>query len=270
MKHLLIIPMLILSSIFPSNAECEYEPFVMGNLNVFPGLGHAWMGMWRETVKDLTCTLSPLTAGIGLALAMDDHDGDSLDLPSMRAGVIAAPMLFTAQNMWFYGMYRAYRDALKLTDPSQSAEGLNRLYGKPFDSKLLRSPPVFLGVMGFTGLATGLMFILDHYHVSLLDRDRVDIFGLKSTPQIGLLLHAGYYGALFSGVGVGEEALFRGMIQTEIERATGSPKLAILGQSLIFGLAHALNSDEPEERLLSSIWTSNLYRLELNESFSLD
>ena len=246
----LIVPMLI-SLASPSDAR--YEPFVMGSLNALPGLGHAWMGMWRETVEDLTFTLSPLIAGIGLVSAIDDHDGDPFDLSSMRAGSIAAPMLITTQNMWFYGMYRAYRDAL-----SQPVERLDRLYKKPFDLKLLRSPLVFLGVISFTGLATGLMFIFDHYRIGLFDRDKVDVFGFRFTPQIGLALHGGYYGILFSGVAVGEEALFRGMIQTEIEKATGSAKLAVLGQSLIFGLAHALNSDNPKGRVLTSFWTGFL------------
>jgi hypothetical protein len=40
--------------------------------------------------------------------------------------------------------------------------------------------------------------------------------------------------------GLGEEMLFRGVVQTGIERASGSPWLAVAGASVLFGLAHPI------------------------------
>jgi membrane protease YdiL (CAAX protease family) len=40
--------------------------------------------------------------------------------------------------------------------------------------------------------------------------------------------------------GLGEEMLFRGVVQTLIERASGSPWLAVAAASVLFGLAHPI------------------------------
>jgi membrane protease YdiL (CAAX protease family) len=94
---------------------------------------------------------------------------------------------------------------------------------------------------------------------NLFRYDRVKILGKYGKPWQGVIAHAGYYGALFSSVAVGEEALFRGMLQTEIKRATGSSKMALIGQSLVFGAAHIFEPDlTVQESLVRFAWTGLL------------
>jgi hypothetical protein len=46
--------------------------------------------------------------------------------------------------------------------------------------------------------------------------------------------------AISALAGLGEEMLFRGVVQTGLERASGSPWLALVLASLLFGLAHPI------------------------------
>jgi hypothetical protein len=67
----------------------------------------------------------------------------------------------------------------------------------------------------------------------------------------GFAAGEGYFGTLFSPVGVGEESLFRGVIQTELEERFGTWG-GLVAASTIFGAIHFLNyGNDPKQGLIA-------------------
>ena len=77
------------------------------------------------------------------------------------------------------------------------------------------------------------------------------MFGHRSSRAAAFAAGEGYYAALFDTVGVGEEALFRGVFQTELEERLG-PTGGLVAASALFGAVHFLNYlDDPKQGLIA-------------------
>ena len=211
-----------------------------------PGCGQMYLRNTGEGAAYLGTTVS--LVGAGLVLAADG--GVSLSGQPTSAGQpIALLLLASAQNLWTYAIFDAYRDARVLRGDagykhSISRESLGDLALASFNPSVLKSPWVWGGVPAMLGAGLFFSYLISPSaftdHPSIFDVNEVNFLGRRMSPGAGYAAGLGYYGALFVPVGVGEEALFRGLIQTELGERFGTwGGLAIA--SVIFGAAHIGN-----------------------------
>lgn len=217
-----------------------------------PGCGQLYLGK-----PEGWAYLGASAVLIGGAVALLSGEQVSLDGASSSARVPIGLALVTAgQNLWFYSIFDAYRDArVARGDVGYripiSRESLGQLASAPFRPDVLASPWVWGGVPAM--LAGGLLV---SYLASrgdgntatrtIFDVDGVNVLGHDFNRGTGFAAGSAYFAALFTPVGVGEEALFRGVIQTELEERWGSISgLAV--SSMIFGAVHVTNFlDDPK------------------------
>jgi len=122
------------------------------------------------------------------------------------------------------------------------------LFGALSALYLYRGDPLFLtlfGVVAFGVALTSLSYLFDRSsftgHRSIFDIRSINILGHNFDSR-GAAFAAGeaYWAALFDPVGVGEESLFRGYVQTELEEQLGTYG-GLASASAIFGAFHLFN-----------------------------
>ncbi len=222
------------------------SPGTAGALSLLcPGCGHFYLG------KDVGWAyLIPSVALVGTGIALLSGESVSLSGASSSAKVPVALALATAgQNLWFYAIFDAYRDARVARgdegyDIPITRESLDDLYTAPFRPSVLKSPWFWAGVPAMLAAGITVSYLADRSNhtitpPTIFEVDKVNFLGKNFSPGAGFALGSAYYAALFSTVGVGEEALFRGVIQTELEERWGLPGVAVA--SAIFGAVHITN-----------------------------
>ena len=224
-----------------------------------PGCGQLYLGESEGAAH-----LGAAAALVGTSIALlRGQDQVSLDEPARSARVpIALPLLITAQNLWFYSIFDAYRDARVLRGDEGyrhpiTRESLGELASAPFQPKVLASPWVWGGVPLALGAGIFVSWLASRGDASgeprptIFDVRRVNVLGHDFSRGAGFGAGAAYYAAMFVPVGVGEEALFRGMIQTELEERLGTWG-GLAAASVIFGGVHVLNFvDDPKSAALA-------------------
>jgi membrane protease YdiL (CAAX protease family) len=221
-----------------------------------PGCGQLYL---HETGEG--AAMLGVTAGLVASGAVLLHDAGSISLDGAartRKAPIGLLLVEAGQNAWFYSIFDAYRDARVLRGDagysfSITRETLPQLAAAPFSPHVLKSPWVWAGVplalaagLGVSALAssgdlTG--------HPSIFDVPRVNFLGHDFSRGAGFGLGELYYGGLFGPVGIGEESLFRGLIQTELEERFGTAGGIALA-SAIFGTVHLVNfGSDPKDAL---------------------
>lgn len=216
-----------------------------------PGCGHLYLGKTVEGTAFLATTATLL--GGSLALLRDDEL--RLDGTATSAKVPAALLLATtAQNLWFYSIFDAYRSARVAREDrgyrhAISRETLPELVSAPFRPSVLASPWVWAGVplalLGGIAISYAVEGGDLEDRPTIFDVDRVNVFGHRLHRGRGFAAGSAYFAGMFSSVGLGEEALFRGVIQTELEERFG-PTAGLIVSSAIFGSIHAFNFlDDP-------------------------
>ncbi|HUS68915.1 MAG TPA: CPBP family glutamic-type intramembrane protease, partial [Kofleriaceae bacterium] len=220
-----------------------------------PGCGHFYLRRTGTGLLYLGTTVAMVGGSVAL-LSNNDEPGDALD----PAGVdrdpedpLVLPLIAGAQNLWFYGAFDAYRDARvmrgdrgyhrRITD-----ESLPQLASAPFRPSVLARPWVWGVVPLAFGAGMGITYLVDRDSFedvpSIFDVDRVRFLGGEFSPGTGYALGSAYYASVFTTVAVGEEALFRGFLQTELTEAYG-PWTGWAVASVIFGAVHILNFYQP-------------------------
>lgn len=190
----------------------------VGLSSLFPGLGHLYLGENKTATALMGST----------ALSM--------------GALVLSPSLFTSANLQAasgYGLYSVYRDVRNYNGQS------NYHYPMPTDSfadltwasfrwSVLKKPEVWGGFLGAMGLAvtTAYFLVPDEAHIQLPCATHLDLYPLAAFP-----------------VGIGEESLFRGCLQSMLAEAF-NPTGAIVLSSLAFGAAHIPNAQHlaPELR----------------------
>ena len=187
-----------------------------------PGLGHVYLGDMK-TAGSLMAT-----TGLGISLASSPKMDNSVRLSS----------LVTAQNTWSYGIYAAYRDTRAFNGSStylypMPTDSLTDLTSAPFRLSILKKPEVWGGLLGALALAVGASYVISFTEAHVLSASQSDLMPLLALP-----------------IGVGEESLFRGYLQSSLSETFASPWRGIAVSALAFGAMHIPNafSLEPKER----------------------
>jgi membrane protease YdiL (CAAX protease family) len=227
------------------------SPVLVAGLSLLcPGCGYIYLGQPARAVGYLPVAAGLVAAGLVVVKnSPRDSDGD-------RSEGRGAPLLSAAQNLWFYGIYASYRDA-RLARGDAGArfpvarEDLGDLLFAPFNPRVLKSPWVWAGVPLMLTAAVGASYAFSKASPSsdstsssmrtLGDGGGVQFFGKHYGTRTGFVLGDAYNVSLYLPVGVGEEALFRGVVQAGLSETP----LGLWGGwavgSAIFGAVHAIN-----------------------------
>lgn len=211
-----------------------------------PGCGQMYLGRYELGAAQLAATSALL--GGGLYLIQDTKElalGRPLTSSRSSVGLV---LTIAGQNMWFYSVFDAYRDARKLRgdvgyDHAITDETLDDLLAAPFTPRVLASPWVWGGVPLMLAAGLALSYLVSPGELtgtSITKVKSVNFLGNQLSPAAGFAAGEAYYATLFAPVGVGEEALFRGMVQSELEERWGTYG-GLAGASAIFGGVHAVN-----------------------------
>jgi membrane protease YdiL (CAAX protease family) len=223
------------------------SPGTAGGLSVLcPGCGHLYLGDsvgWAYLLGGVAL----VGGGIGLIAGETVSLSGGSSSAKVPVGLLLAT---TGQNLWFYSIFDAYRDARVARGDEGyrihiTHESLDELFVAPFNPSVLKSPWVWAGVPAMLALGIGVSYVAerggstDPAPPTIFDVDKVNFMGKNFSRGAGYALGSGFFAALFSSVGVGEESLFRGVIQTELEERWGLPGIAVA--SAIFGAIHITN-----------------------------
>jgi len=186
---------------------------------LIPGLGHAYLGDYK-TAASLFGS-SALGYG-GLFNKHTEYAGSSV-----------------VQTSMFYGIYAAYRDARLYNSNlrysyKMPTDSFKDLCFAPFNPKIMKKPEVWGGLLGDFALVVAVAYLYDkldmhvHRKISIKDIQPLEAFG----------------------VGISEESLFRGYLQSTLSENL-NPASGIILSSLAFGAAHLTNTigmDHQERR----------------------
>lgn len=201
----------------------------------FPGLGQLCHGKTAEGVTLATLGAAELGTAAGVAIH-EDEGLEGLEHPA------AAVPLIGFQNLWIYGfadsVFEEQRAARLRYVPEDS---LGELALAPFNARVLGETEVWLGTLVATALGVGLSAAVDESFDTDRAGDDPNLFGHTFDAPVGYPLGAGVGVALFEHVAIGEEAAFRGLLQSHMARETDETS-GWLGASIVFGVAHAPNA----------------------------
>ncbi len=177
-----------------------------------PGLGHVYLGDMRTAGGLFTGT----GAGVGLFAT-----------PQLN-GSVRFSSLIAAQSAWIYGIYAAYRDARVFNHQegyhyAMPTDSLADLTAAPFRWSIIKKPEVWGGTLGLLAMGVGVGYL------SLISNQTASAGHLSLAPIAAL------------PIGIGEEALYRGGIQSALAEYL-PPWGAITLSSLIFSAAHIPNA----------------------------
>jgi len=162
-------------------------------------------------------------------------------LPDTSAGVDGRWGPFVMwQNSLLYSYARVGLDVqLAERTPYAPRDELSDMLRAPFDGQVMRRPAVWGGTLVMLGGATALTFAVDGAQLGL-DRP-ANFFGAELPAGPGLPIFVGADMAMMSHVAIGEEMVFRGLLQSELVRRTSPAGGWAIG-SLLFGSIHASNA----------------------------
>jgi membrane protease YdiL (CAAX protease family) len=197
---------------------------------LFPGLAQLCLGKKAEGAT--LATLAAAEIGTAIAVAVDTGDGAH---PGVQLPVGAV------QDLYVFGIADGgITGSLARRDRFAPRDSMADLVAAPFNWQVMKRPAVWLGIIGTLAVGLGATLALSDD----IDTDQVgddpNLFGKTVDPRYGYPI-AGATGLMFfSHVAVGEEAFFRGYIQSSLARNSGE-NAGWVGASLVFGAAHIPN-----------------------------
>lgn len=218
------------SAVRVSDADCG-----PGMSLLFPGIAQMCQG---RTAEGVTMTaLGAAELGTGVAVGLSREEGlDGFSHPG------AAVPLLAFQNLWIASyadaVFEEQRAAQMLYVPEDTP---GELALAPFNGNVLGHTDVWLGTAVTLALGIGASALVDETLTTEHLGDDANLFGRTFAPGVGYPLAGGVGAGLFSHVAVGEESLFRGLLQSHMSRET-DPTSGWVGASVVFGVAHAPNA----------------------------
>ena len=203
----------------------------------FPGLGQLCTGQRGEGIGMLALGAAEIGAAVYAATEVDVAPGESaLEHPAVGLPLVGL------QDLYIYSVADVLilrdRATRQLYAPQDSTVDL---LAAPFNLEVMKRPEVWGGLAAILALGIGVSFALEGEIDTTNTGEDPDIFGRRFGPETGYPLGFGILGGLFTHVGMAEEALFRGYLQSALARKYGETG-GIVGGSLIFGVAHAPNA----------------------------
>ncbi len=172
--------------------------------------------------------------------------------------------ILTWQDMNYYTAYAAYREARIKTlnrgfkTPCQKA-GFTDYLKAPFQKRYVgkKSSLIPLGILTVFATLDYLSFKEERPNWVFSGDKKVWLFRDYRRGGGALALSGVRNGVMSMNAGLSEEALFRGVFQTELTEITGHPMLGLAGASALFGLAH-WDSSLPRDLNRQGIYTRSL------------
>lgn len=238
------------------------RPGVAGGLALlFPGLGHWYAG---EPGRG-AIFLGAEALELGAAATVVATSGWDPDNPADTRFQRALLPLAWLQNTHLLGVYDAWRLAREQAPPGRyrtptPTPDTPRLLLAPVDFRHLRRPAVAipLAVVWAAGIGASYSAYKEgEGEATYYELPVVPVFSRDVQRSAGLATALGYYGTTFYAVGIGEEALFRGVLQTSFEERLG-PTWGWITASLFFGALHAFNGETPEQSAVAVAVTTTL------------
>jgi membrane protease YdiL (CAAX protease family) len=202
---------------------------------LLPGVAQLCQGRTAEGATMMTLALAEV--GTGVAVGLGQEEG----LEGFSHPGAAIPLL-AAQNLWLY----AYADATFEEQRAQQAlyvplDTPAELALAPFNASVIGEPDVWIGTLVSTAIGIAVSAAIGEP----LDTDHLgedaNLFGQQFDPALGYPLGGAVGAGLFSHVAVGEESIFRGLLQSGMAREA-DPTTGWIGSSIVFGAAHAPNA----------------------------
>ena len=200
---------------------------------LFPGGGHFYLGEKEKGLAYLGSEMSLALGAIFLENELAKKPNDELN-----------PLFLLALKGHELGVYTAYRSARLMTqnrgyETPVDESPLSDFLLAPFRLDHLLHPYVYLGALAGAALTLGEVF-LENPKRRYGDIRSVRAAGIRSGREGGLLLYEADLALVSLSAAVGEEGIWRGLLQTEAERSFGSTR-GWLFTSFLFGLAHLFN-----------------------------
>ena len=227
------------------------KPWVAATYStVFPGAGCWYLGEHRRGWAYAGVETAELAALLAV-FANSGYDPDDATTYD-RVNRVLLPYLWL-QNTHFTGIYDAWRTA-RLRAPARygiiPTPGVSGLLRAPFRGRILLRPEVGLPLAILAGAGVGYSF-LPQNEATFHELQRLPLFSQEVDRWTALAAGESYYIATFASVGIGEEALFRGVIQTTLEEWFG-PTWGWVAASALFGAVHALNGGDWQTMVLAA------------------
>lgn len=211
------------------------NPACSANLGLlFPG---AAQFCYRKPVEGATLSAlaaaevaAAVTAGV-----VQTTDDSALESPGVQLSLVAL------QNLYVIGFSDAILDqdrARRL--PYTPQDTLQELAWAPFNWRVMKKPAVWGGLALTLAAGIGASFLVAE-DADVDPGGDVNLFGRPTHPALGYPIGGAALAGTFAHVAVGEELLFRGVVQSRLTRSYGETTGWLAG-SLIFGAAHAPNA----------------------------
>jgi len=238
-----------------TQVEARKNPLLAAGLAfLLPGAGQAYLGNWAAAAGYAGATFGQL--GLAVAFALEDQNA-----PATATGTYASPglsllMLNQVQTVSLYGIYAAYRDARLYNHNAGYAvaipdHDLTTYLLSPFAPEVLRKPEVWLGliaaVLFVVAYDAGVKAALTALHFApqparpLWRQSSVRVLGSDHSRLDGAALSTALNGVLSMQAAMGEEALYRGVLQSELRQHLG-PWPALAASSSVFAAMHIANT----------------------------
>jgi membrane protease YdiL (CAAX protease family) len=206
---------------------------------LMPGLGQLCMGKTGEGAALSALAVTEIGAAIALANADLPGTSDSGFSPQTLP-------LVGLQNLWFYSVADIYLEEDRAEQlPFTPQDTLGELVAAPFNLEVLESPDVWGGILATTAAAFAFSALMssstDTPTGEPISDQTPQYFGQEMPAGAAYPLAFATGTALFSHVAIGEEAVFRGIVQSSLARNQGE-WAGWAWSSLIFGAIHIPNA----------------------------
>jgi membrane protease YdiL (CAAX protease family) len=196
---------------------------------LFPGVGQLCLGRTQEGAAIASVAVADAAAA---SVAAVRTEGPALEHPA-----VSVPLLAFQETYLFAAANIAIREDLanrKLYAPQDS---LADVAAAPFNLEVMKRPEIWAALVGGVAAFVGASFLIeDDLTVANAGGD-ANVFGKTLPFAAGGPLGLAAFAGLDLQVAVGEEALFRGVVQSGLSREVGETGGLLLG-TLIFGAMH--------------------------------
>lgn len=208
-------------------ADAPPDPALVTLASLAPGGGHVVLGEWDDAARIWA------VEGAFLAAAIAGWNQPPIER-AYRNSDFAITWLLDAHSISIYDAYRRAR----LLDPGRGrypipSANVPALMRAPFDAAVMRKPEVWIPTAAVAVLGIVELFVFEN---TFFDAP-VSILGQSMSPGYALVAGTGINTFDYWVVAMGEEALFRGVLQTVLTESLG-PVLGIGLATAMFSLAH--------------------------------